>query len=127
MTTHPSSSPAVERLSRDEFDRLSPDKQSDHVQESLTALRQSIPHDAAAVGPFIDARLYVQELLEWAPAEVERLWPMHRSQIESNAGEINAAFREALAGDALNPAHAQFARDALQASERLLDPADEYI
>lgn len=127
MTTHPSSSPAVERISRDEFDRLSPDKRGDHVQESLTALRQSIPHDAAAVGPFIDARLYVQELLEWAPAEVERLWPMHRSQIESNAGEINAAFREALAGESLSPAHAQFARDALQASERLLDPADEYI
>jgi hypothetical protein len=97
MTTHPSSSPAVERLSRDEFEQLSPDQRSDHVHNTLTALRQSIPDDAAAVGPFIDVRLYVQELVEWAPTDVERLWPMHRSQIESSAGEIDAAFQEALA------------------------------
>lgn len=127
MTMDGSSSQAVERLSRAEFEELSADERSDHVQDALTALRQSIPHDAAAVGPFIDVRLYVQELLEWAPTEVEGLWPMHRSQIESNAGEINAAFQEALDSGSLSPLHAQFARDALQASRRIVEPADEYI
>jgi hypothetical protein len=64
----------VEPLSRDEFDQLSADEQNEHVQDTLVALRESIPHRGADVGAFIDVRLYVQELVEWAPTDVERLW-----------------------------------------------------
>jgi len=117
----------VERLSKAEFEQLSADEQSQHVQDSLSALRESIPHRGAAAGAFIDCRLYVQELVGWAPAEVQRLWPFHRAGIESNGGEIHAAFQEALDGGSLSPAQAQFAKNALQAEKRLVDLADEYL
>jgi hypothetical protein len=117
----------VEPLSRAEFEQLSADERSDHVQNALTALRESIPHDGAAAGPFIDRRLYVQELLDWAPTDVQRLWPLHRPGIERNADEIHAAFRQALDSGSLSPAQAQFAKDALEAERRLVDVADEYI
>jgi len=37
----------VERLSKVEFEQLSADEQSEHVQDALAALRKSIPHSAA--------------------------------------------------------------------------------
>jgi hypothetical protein len=117
----------VERLSRVEFEQLSADEQNEHVADTLAALRGSIPHSGAAAGAFIDVRLYLQELLEWAPTEVERLWPFYRAGIESGADEIHAALEEALDSGALSPAHAQFAKNALQAERRLVDLADEYI
>jgi len=117
----------VEQLSRVEFEQLSADRQSEHVQDTLTALRMSIPQSGAAAGAFIDVRLYVQDLAEWAPTEVETLWPLHRAGIESHAGEIHAAFHEALDNGSLSPGQAQFARAALQAAARLVDVADEYI
>jgi hypothetical protein len=72
----------VERLSRVEFEQLSADEQDEHVQNSLTALRLSIPQSGAAAGAFIDIRLYVQELAGWAPTKVEALWPLHLAGIE---------------------------------------------
>jgi hypothetical protein len=117
----------VERLSRAEFEQLSADEQNDHVHEALVTLRESIPHSGDAVGAFIDARLYVQEFVEWAPTAVERLWPLHRAGIESNASVIHAALQEALDTGSLSPAHAEFAKNALQAEKRLVDVADEYI
>src|SRR5262249_24311758 len=56
----------VEQLSRAEFEQLSADERREHVQNTLTALRQCIPKSGAAAGAFIDARLYVQELAGWA-------------------------------------------------------------
>jgi hypothetical protein len=44
----------VERLSRAEFAQLSADEQSERVQETLAALRESIPHRGADVGAFLD-------------------------------------------------------------------------
>ena len=117
----------VEPLSRVEFEQLSADEQNEHVQDALTALRAGIPQSGAAAGEFIDVRLYVQELAEWAPTHVERLWPLHRAGIESHAAEIHAAFQEALDSGSLSPAQAEFARNALQAERRLVDVADEYI
>src|SRR5436190_16777655 len=98
---------AVERISRAEFEQLSPDEQSEHVQDTLAALRESIPHHGAAAGAFIDVRLYVQELAEWAPTEVGQQWPLYRARIEDHAGEIHAAFHEALDSGTLSPAQAQ--------------------
>jgi hypothetical protein len=117
----------VERLSRAEFEQLSADEQNKHVQGTLAALRESIAHRGAAVGAFLDVRVYVQELVEWAPTEVERLWPLYRAGIESNASEIHAAFQEALDSGSLSPAQAQYAKNCLQAARRLVDLADEYI
>jgi hypothetical protein len=117
----------VDRLSRAEFEQLSADEQNKHVEDALTALRESIPHRGAAAGAFIDVRLYVQELAGWAPTEVQRLWPLHRAGIESHASEIHAAFQEALDSGSLSPAQAQFATNCLQAERRLVDLADEYI
>jgi hypothetical protein len=116
-----------ERLSRAEFEQLSADEQSEHVQDTLAALRKCIPHSAAEAGAFIDVRLYVQELAGWAPTEVERLWPLHRAGIESHASDIHAALQEALDSASLSPAQAQFAKNSLQAERRLVDLADEYI
>ena len=117
----------VEQLSRVEFEQLSADRQSEHVQDTLTALRMSIPQSGAAAGAFIDVRLYVQDLAEWAPTEVETLWPLHRAGIESHAGEIHAAFQEALDTGSLSPAQSEFARAAVQADGRIIGPADEYL
>jgi hypothetical protein len=117
----------VERLTRVEFEQLSPVEQNDHVQATLTALRLSIPQSGAAAGAFIDVRLYVQELAGWAPTEVETLWPLHRAGIESHAGEIHAAFQEALNSGSLSPAQTEFARASLQAEARLIGLADEYL
>jgi hypothetical protein len=116
-----------ERLSRVEFEQLSAVEQSEHVQDTLAALRESIPQSGPAAGAFIDLRLYVQELAEWAPTDVQRLWPFHRPAIESKASDIHAAFQAALDSGSLSPAHAQFATNALQAERRLVDLADEYI
>jgi hypothetical protein len=117
----------TERLSRVEFEQLSADQRNEHVQDTLTALRLSVPQSGAAAGAFIDIRLYVQELAGWAPTEVETLWPLHRAGIEIHAGEIHAAFQEALGSGSLSPEQAQFAGAALQAEARLVDLADEYI
>jgi hypothetical protein len=117
----------VERLSRAEFEQLSAEQQNQHVDDALAALRGSVPHGGDDAAAFIDVRLYVQELGEWAPTEVERLWPLHRAGIESNASAIHASFQEALDSGSLSPAQAQFAKDALQAERRLVDLADEYI
>ena len=117
----------VQPLSRVEFDQLSAEEQDEHVQNSLTALRLSIPQSGDAAGAFIDARLYVQELAGWAPSKVEALWPLHRAGIESRAGEIHAAFQEALDSGSLTPAQAQFARNHLIPEARPIDGADEYI
>jgi hypothetical protein len=117
----------VEQLSRAEFEQLSPVEQSDHVQATLTTLRLSIPQSGATAGAFIDVRLYVQELAGWAPTEVERLWPLHRAGIESRAGEIHAAFQEALDSGSLSPAQTEFARAAVQADGRIIGLADEYL
>jgi hypothetical protein len=114
-------------LTRAEFEQLSPAERNEHVQEALTALRRSVPKSGAAAGAFIDARLYVQELAGWAPTEVESLWPLHRAGIESHAGEIHAAFQEALDSGSLSPAQSEFARAAVQADGRIIGPADEYL
>ena len=116
----------VERLSRVEFEQLSPVEQNEHVQGTLTALRLSIPQSGADAGAFIDVRLYVQELAGWAPTQIERLWLLHCAGIENRAGEIHAAFQEALDSGSLSPAQAEFARTALQAEARL-DLANEYL
>jgi hypothetical protein len=116
-----------EQLSRAEFEQLSADERREHVENALTALRQSIPQSGAAAGAFIDTRLYVQELAGWAPEEIEALWPFHRAGIEDHAGEIHAAFQEALDGGSLSPAQAQFAKQHLVAEARPIDGADEYL
>ncbi len=117
----------VERLSKAEFDQLSADEQKQHVQDTLVALGASVPHRGADAGAFLDVRLYVQELAGWAPVEVERLWPWYRTEIERNAGEIHAAFQEALDSGSLSPAQALYAKNSLEAEKRLVDLADEYI
>jgi hypothetical protein len=117
----------VERLSRGEFERLSADEQNKHVEETLVALRESIPHRGPDVGAFLDVRFHVQELAEWAPTEVEGLWPWYRTDIERHADDIHAAFREALDSGSLNPPHALYAKNCLIAAERLVNVADEYI
>ena len=117
----------MEPLSRVEFEQLTADEQEEHVQKALTALRLSIPQSGDSAGAFIDVRLYVQELAGWAPAKVEALWPLHRAGIESRAGEIHAAFQEALDSGSLSPEHAQFARNHLVAEARPIDLADEYL
>jgi hypothetical protein len=117
----------LERLSREEFEQLSPHERTDYVQNTLTELQASIPHGGAAAGAFIDIRLHVQELLEWAPTDVVGLWPLHRAEIERNAGEIHAAFEAALTRGSLSPEQAQFAKSALEAERHLVDVADEYL
>jgi hypothetical protein len=117
----------VEPMSRVEFEQLSAAEQDEHVQNTLTALRQSIPQSGAAAGAFIDTRLYVQELAGWAPAKIEALWPVHRAGIESRADEIHAAFQEALDSGSLSPEQAQFARNHLVADARPIEGADEYL
>jgi hypothetical protein len=117
----------VEQLSRAEFQQLSADERREHVQNTLTALRQCIPQSGAAAGAFIDARLYVQELAGWAPGEIGALWPLHRAGIEDRASEIHAAFQEALDSGSLSPAQAQFAKQHLVAEARPIDGADEYL
>ena len=117
----------MERLSRGEFEQLSADDQNKHVEETLTALRESIPHGGAAVGAFLDVRFHVQELAEWAPAEVQRLWPWYRTDIERHSDDIHAAFREALDSGSLSPPHALYAKNCLIAAEQLVNVADEYI
>ena len=116
----------VEPLSKVEFDRLSVDQQSQHVQDTLAALQESIPQTGAAAGMFIDIRLYVQELLEWVPTQVERLWPLHSAGIEGSSEEILAAFQEALDSGSLSPAQAEFAEASLQAARGPADLYDEY-
>ena len=118
---------SVVRLSRVEFERLSVDQQNEHVQDTLLALREAIPRTGAAAGAFIDVRLYVQELVGWAPTEVERQWAFHRAGIESNAGAIHAALQEALDNGSLSPEQAQLAKNSLEAEKRLVDIADEYL
>lgn len=117
----------MERLSRAEFDQLSADEQSKHVQDTLAALRDSIPHRGADAGAFLDVRFYVQEIAGWAPTEVQRQWPWYRTEIERHASDIHAAFQEALDGGSLDPAAAQYATNCLQAAERLVELADEYV
>ena len=117
----------VERLSRVEFEQLSADEQSEHVEVTLTALRLSIPHSGASAGAFIDVRLYLQELAGWAPTKVERSWLFHRAGIERESGEIQAAFRQALESGSLTPTQAQYARTCLGAGRQLYDLADEYF
>jgi hypothetical protein len=117
----------VERLSRGEFEQLPADEQSKHVEETLAALRESIPRGGAAVEAFLDVRFHLQELAEWAPAEVQRLWAWYRTDIERHADDIHAAFREALDSGSLSPPHALYAKNSLIAAEQLLNPADEYI
>jgi len=118
---------SVEPLSRVEFEQLSADQQDEHIQNTLTALRLSVPQSGADAGAFIDSRIYVQELAGWAPARVEALWPLHRARLESHAGEIHAAFQEALDSGSLSPAQEQFARNHLIAEARPIDLADEYL
>jgi len=117
----------VERLSRAEFGGLSADEQSRHVQDALDALRDSIPHGGAEAAAFLDVRLYVQDLAGWAPGDVQRLWPAYRTEIERNAGNIHAAFQEALDSGSLSPPQAQYAKSSLVAEQHLVDVADEYI
>jgi hypothetical protein len=117
----------MERLSRGEFEELPADEQNKHVEEALAALRESIPRDGAAVGAFLDVRFHVQDLAEWAPAEVQRLWAWYRTDIERHADDIHAAFREALDSGSLSPPHALYAKNSLIAAEQLVNPADEYI
>jgi hypothetical protein len=71
--------------------------------------------------------VYVQELVEWAPAEVERLWPLSRAEVERKVSEIHAAFQEALDSGSLSPEQAQYAENGLKASRWLVELADEYI
>ena len=117
----------MERLSRSEFEQLSADEQNEHVQDTLAALRDSVPHSGADAGAFLDVRFYVQELAGWSPAEVQRLWPVYRTEIERHASDIHAAFQEALDSGSLDPAQAQYATNCLQAEGRLIGLADEYI
>ena len=116
-----------ERLSRVEFEQLSADEQSEHVEATLTALRLSIPHSGASAGAFIDVRLYLQELAGWAPTNVERAWLLHRAGIERESGAIQAAFQQALESDSLTPTQAQYARACLGAGRELYDLTDEYF
>ena len=118
---------SLERLSRIEFEQLSADEQSEHVEATMSALRTSIPHSGASAGAFIDVRLYVQELAGWAPTKVERSWLLHRAGIESESGEIKAAFQQALDSGSLTPTQAQYARACLGAGRQLYDLADEYF
>ena len=117
----------VQRLSRVEFGQLSADEQSEHVEATLSALRMSIPHDGASAGAFIDVRLYLQELAAWAPTKVERSWLVHRAGIESESGEIQTAFQQALASGSLSPTQAQYATKCLGAGRQLYDLADDYF
>jgi hypothetical protein len=117
----------LERLSRDEFEQLSPHERTDYVQHTLTGLRECIPHSGADAATFIDIRLYVQELAGWAPGEIGALWPLHRAGIEDRAGDIHAAFQEALDSGSLSPVQAQFAKQHLVAEARPIDGADEYL
>ena len=117
----------MERLSRAEFEQLSLDEQSKHVQDALGALRESVPHGGADVAAFLDVRFYVQKLAAWAPAEVQRLWPWYRTEIERHADDIHAAFQEALDSGSLSPPQALYAKSCLQAARQLVDLADEYI
>jgi len=117
----------VERLSRVEFEQLSADEQSEHVEATLSALRTAIPHSGASAGAFIDVRLYLQELAGWAPTKVERSWLFHRAGIESESGEIQAAFQQALDSGSLTPTQAQYARNCLGAGRQLYDLTDEYF
>ena len=117
----------MERLSRAEFEELSAAAQSKHVQDALGALRDSIPHGVADAAAFLDVRLYVQDLAGWAPADVQRLWPSYRTEIERSAGDIHASFQEALDSGSLSPPQAQYAKSCLLAEQRLVDVADEYI
>ena len=118
----------MERLSSAEFEELSADEQSKHVQDALGgALRDSIPHGGADAASFLDVRLYVQDLAGWAPADVQRLWPSYRTEIERSAGDIHASFQEALDSGSLSPPQAQYAKSCLLAEQRLVDVADEYI
>jgi len=103
------------------------DEQSKHVQDALRALRDSIPHGGADAAAFLDARFYVQDLAGWAPANVQRLWPSYRTEIERSAGDIHASFQEALESGSLSPPQAQYAKSCLQAEQRLVDLADEYL
>jgi hypothetical protein len=114
-------------MTRAEFEQLSADDQNSHVEDALVALRESVPHGGPAVGAFLDVRFHVQELAEWAPAEVQRQWPWYRTDIERNSDDIHAAFREALDSDSLSPAQALYAKNCLQAAERLVNLSDEYI
>ena len=111
----------MERLSRAEFEQLSLDEQSKHVQDALGALRESVPHGGADVAAFLDVRFYV------APAEVQRLWPWYRTEIERHADDIHAAFQDALDSGSLSPPQALYAKSCLQAARQLVDLADEYI
>ena len=117
----------MELLSSAEFEQLSADDQNNHVQDTLAALRESVPHSGAAVGAFLDVRFHVQELAEWAPAEVEQQWPWYRTEIERNSSDIHAAFQEALDSGSLSPAQALYAKNCLQAAQQLVNLADEYI
>ena len=53
----------VEQLSRAEFEQLSGDEQSNHVQDALAALRESIPHSRTEAGAFIDRRVSTSKSL----------------------------------------------------------------
>ena len=117
----------VDRLSRVEFEQLSSDEQSEHVDRTISALRMSIPHSGASAGAFIDVRLYLQELAGWAPTKVEQSWLLHRAGIESESGEIQAAFQQALDSGSLTPTQAQYARNCLGAGRQLYDLTDEYV
>lgn len=117
----------TERLSRAGFEQLSAAERTAYVQDTLTELRESTPRSGTTAGAFIDLRLHVQELAEWAPTDVAGLWPLHRAGIERNAGEIHASFEQALESGSLSPAQAQFARSALEAERHLVDAADEYL
>ena len=117
----------LERLSRVEFEQLSADEQSEHVEATLSALRMSIPRSGASAGAFIDVRLFVQELAGWAPTKVERSWLLHRAGVESESGAIQAAFQQALESGSLTPTQAQYARTCLGAGRQLYDLADEYF
>ena len=117
----------ADRLSRVEFEQLSSDEQSEHVDRTISALRMSIPHSGASAGAFIDVRLYLQELAGWAPTKVEQSWLLHRAGIESESGEIQAAFQQALDSGTLNPTQAQYARNCVGAGRQLYDLADEYF
>jgi hypothetical protein len=118
---------SVQPLSRVEFEQLSADEQSEHVEATLSALRMSVPHSGASAGAFIDVRLYLQELAGWAPTQVEQSWLFHRAGIESESGAIQAAFRQALDSGSLTPTQAQYATKCLGAGRQLYDLADEYF
>jgi hypothetical protein len=87
----------------------------------------SIPHSGASAGAFIDVRLYLQELAGWAPTRVEGSSLFHRAGIESESGEIQAAFQQALDSGSLTPSQAQYATNCLGAGRQLYDLADEYF